>query len=111
MKTPHYLRKYIIATSLTFCTTGVITIVNAEQIKIPIGQQTTQDTVKMPVKGMTKERVQTVFGEPMETTAAKGQPPISSWKYKDFVVYFENNHVIHSVTVFKPQQEQIITTD
>lgn len=86
----------------------------AEQVKIPIGQQTvTQSSVTMPAKGTTKSHVQATFGEPLETTPAKGKPPISSWKYSEFVVYFENDHVIHSVAAFKPQAqtEQVINLD
>ncbi len=95
-----------IAAGLLLCTTGIATYANAEQIKIPIGQQTAAQSAQMPAKGMTKARVQAAFGEPLEITPAKGQPPISSWKYSEFVVYFENDHVIHSVAVFKPQQDQ-----
>ena len=106
MSMTHSLHKAIAAAGLLLCTTGVATYANAEQIKIPIGQQTAAQSAQMPAKGMTKARVQAAFGEPLEITPAKGQPPISSWKYSEFVVYFENDHVIHSVAVFKPQQDQ-----
>ncbi len=119
---PSYLKKYpslrkysgnaIVAAGIAFCIAGMAVCVNAEQIKIPIGQQTTtQSSVNMPAKGMTKARVQALFGEPLTTTPPKGQPPISSWKYNEFVVYFENDHVIHSVVVFKPQQDQVIISE
>lgn len=86
---------------------------HAEQIRVPIGQQSThaQVQVKMPAKGMSKTNVQAAFGEPLETTPAKGQPPISSWKYAEFVVYFEYEHVIHAVALFKPQQDQEIIVE
>jgi hypothetical protein len=80
----------------------------AEQIKVPIGQQATSQPVKMPSKGMSQSAVKATFGDPIETTPAKGQPPISSWKYSDFVVYFEYDQVIHSVAVFKPQEDREI---
>lgn len=82
--------------------------IHAEQIKVPVGQQPTAQQVKMPSKGMSQANVRSAFGEPLETTPAKGQPPISSWKYAEFVVYFEYGHVIHSVAVFKPQPEREI---
>lgn len=95
----------IIATS-SIMIAALSTAAHAEQIKIPIGQQTAaQPAVTMPIKGTTKARVQAAFGEPLSTTPAKGKPAISSWKYTDFVVYFENDHVIHSVQIFKPQQK------
>jgi outer membrane protein assembly factor BamE (lipoprotein component of BamABCDE complex) len=105
------LHKAIAAAGLLLCTTGIATYANAEQIKIPIGQQTAAQSAQMPAKGMTKARVQAAFGEPLEITPAKGQPPISSWKYREFVVYFENDHVIHSVAIFKPQQDQAAPTE
>ncbi|MFC3116962.1 hypothetical protein [Cellvibrio fontiphilus] len=87
---------------------SVAAVTQAEQIKVPIGQQTAAQEIKMPSKGMNKTKVQAIFGEPLETTPAKGQPPISSWKYAEFIVYFEHEHVIHSVAIFKPQKDQEI---
>lgn len=80
----------------------------AEQIKIPVGQQAEgKAQIKLPAKGMSKAHVQQEFGEPLAVTAARGTPPISSWKYRDFVVYFENGHVIHTVRSFQPQQTEV----
>ncbi|HWV14216.1 MAG TPA: hypothetical protein VN030_02210 [Cellvibrio sp.] len=73
-------------------------LAQAEQIKIPIGEQSAElNTIARPTLGMSKARVQQQFGEPLQQTAAKGKPPISSWEYAQFTVYFENDHVIHSV--------------
>ena len=33
----------------------------------------------------------------MTKVPAVGKPPISRWEYPGFVVYFEHDHVIHSV--------------
>lgn len=112
MNTANYLRKLILTSAITFLAANIAGSVHAEQIKIPIGQQTaTKASVQMPAKGMTKAGVQATFGEPLESTPAKGQPPISSWKYNEFVVYFEYDHVIHTVAKFKPQEDQTITLD
>lgn len=76
----------------------------AEDIRIPIGEQAKdQSPIDMPTKGMSKERVKSLFGEPLEDIAAKGQPPISRWKYQEFTVYFDNNTVIHCVRNFQPK--------
>lgn len=73
----------------------------AEDIRIPVGEQAKdQSPVDMPTKGMSKERVKSLFGEPLEDVPAKGQPPISRWKYQDFTVYFDSNTVIHCVRNF-----------
>lgn len=78
----------------------------AEDIHIPIGQQAKDaPAIDLPSTGMTKDRVKALFGTPLSETPAKGNPPISSWKYAEFEVYFENNHVIHSVRNFKPHTQ------
>lgn len=51
-----------------------------------------------PSRGMTRERVQSTYGEPRSREAAVGDPPISSWHYDGFVVYFEYDRVIHAVS-------------
>ena len=71
---------------------------SAETIKIPIGQQAQEKRhIERPATGMTKDAVQAHYGEPIETRPARGTPPISSWVYPEFVVYFESDHVIHTV--------------
>ncbi len=55
-------------------------------------------TVNMPGRGMKKTDVEARFGAPREKTEAIGKPPISSWVYKDFTVYFEHDTALHAVT-------------
>jgi hypothetical protein len=75
----------------------------AEEIRIPVGEQgKTEPVIDMPAKGMSKERVKSLFGEPLEEIPAKGQPPIARWKYQEFTVYFDSNTVIHCVRNFHP---------
>ncbi len=50
-----------------------------------------------PTRGMSKSAVEQKFGTPKQKSTAVGEPPISKWTYPDFIVYFEYNHVIHSV--------------
>jgi hypothetical protein len=50
-----------------------------------------------PARGASKAQVEKQFGEPTQRVAAVGNPPISSWVYPGFTVYFEYDHVIHSV--------------
>ena len=56
------------------------------------------NTEGMPTRGMTQDRVRSVFGSPESQDGAVGEPPISRWHYAGFVVYFEYDRVIHSVT-------------
>ena len=50
-----------------------------------------------PARGMTMTQVASKFGAPVTKVPAVGNPPISRWDYPGFVVYFERDHVIHSV--------------
>ncbi len=53
--------------------------------------------VERPTRGMSMDGVLQRFGEPASRRGPVGDPPISTWEYGDFVVYFERNHVIHAV--------------
>jgi len=50
-----------------------------------------------PARGATMDRVESNFGMPLSKQPAVGDPPISSWEYNDFTVYFEYDRVLHSV--------------
>ena len=54
-----------------------------------------------PVAGELQSSVEKLFGQPNEKKDPVGEPPISSWVYDDFTVYFEKNRVIHSVKTKK----------
>lgn len=71
---------------------------HAEQIAIPLGAQSPElNKVSRPTMGMSKAQVKSQYGAPIQEKAAKGKPPISSWEYASFIVYFEYEHVIDSV--------------
>ncbi|TNE80239.1 MAG: hypothetical protein EP334_03395 [Gammaproteobacteria bacterium] len=70
----------------------------AEQVVVPVGQQAAEkQALQRPTRGISKAQVKEQFGEPLSEHAAVGEPPISSWEYADFVVYFEHDLVLHSV--------------
>ena len=50
-----------------------------------------------PTRGMTAASVESKFGAPESRQSPVGEPPISRWEYKDFVVFFEYDRVIHAV--------------
>ena len=54
-------------------------------------------SVVRPAQGMVMEQVLQQYGEPQQRLGPVGEPPISHWVYGDFIVYFEHQHVIHSV--------------
>ncbi len=51
-----------------------------------------------PTRGMTQASVEASYGAPQTTRQAVGDPPISRWEYAEFVVFFEFDKVIHSVS-------------
>jgi hypothetical protein len=72
-------------------------LAQAETIAIDSGIAVKESDVATPTRGMTMEQVATKFGAPATKVPAVGKPPISRWEYPGFVVYFEFEHVIHSV--------------
>lgn len=56
------------------------------------------DTAGKPTRGMSQQQVRAAYGSPDNETPAVGEPPISRWNYAGFVVFFEYDRVIHSVT-------------
>ena len=78
---------------------GVLGTVSAQNLDMSGAEgSTTFDQAGKPTRGMSQESVQANFGAPQSSSAAVGEPPISRWVYADFVVFFEYDKVIHSVT-------------
>jgi hypothetical protein len=73
-------------------------VAGAETIAVDNGIAVKESDVATPTRGMTMDQVATKFGAPVSKVPAVGKPPISRWEYPGFVVYFEADHVIHSVT-------------
>ena len=75
----------------------------AQTIQIPVASQGgAHATLDRPQTGLSGEAVLERFGEPLNTTPAVGEPPISRWEYAEFYVYFEYSHVVHTVLKHKP---------
>jgi hypothetical protein len=55
------------------------------------------DRMELPRNGQSKANVEAKFGSPLEKRAAVGDPPISSWKYDSYSVYFEYDLVLFTV--------------
>ena len=54
-------------------------------------------SAERPENGMHMAAVEARYGAPATRYAAVGQPPITRWDYPGFVVYFENDLVLHAV--------------
>jgi hypothetical protein len=72
-------------------------LAGAATIAVDNGIAVKDSDVTTPARGMTMEQVATKFGTPVTKVPAVGKPPISRWEYPGFIVYFEADHVIHSV--------------
>ncbi len=93
----------VLALSLTLGL-GFSTTALADQVQIPVGQQGGAQSVdQVPTNGMTQERVEARFGAPQQRRSAVGDPPISSWVYEDYVVYFEHDRVLRTVLKHRSQ--------
>ena len=55
------------------------------------------ETMQLPKNGQDKATVEAKFGAPAEKSPAVGDPPISSWKYDTYSVYFEHDLVLFTV--------------
>ncbi len=55
----------------------------------------------LPAKGESQAGVESRFGAPVKQNKPVGDPPISSWEYDGFTVYFEKDRVVHTVAVKK----------
>jgi hypothetical protein len=97
------MKNLILALAITTLTCTLSTTLTAEQITLPIGEQTRQSELQLPERGMHKNTVLEDFGDPQEMTSAVGEPPISQWRYGEYVVYFEGNWVIQAVVKHPPQ--------
>jgi len=56
-----------------------------------------ETSLEVPKRAWTKTKVEQTFGAPRNKRSPVGTPPITTWEYSDFNVYFEYNRVIHSV--------------
>lgn len=99
MKTPDTkkarIRKFSIALMATISLPFSYAL--ADTVVIPLGQQGKAWNVDAPSRGLSQEQVETRYGNPMEIIGPIGDPPIITWEYDRFRVYFEGRTVIHSV--------------
>lgn len=76
----------------------------AEILTVPLGSQGSPDLVT-PKRGASMSSVVELVGQPMRIDRAVGDPPIATWHYPEFRVYFEYDKVIHSVKNPTPKSE------
>ena len=55
------------------------------------------ERMELPKNGQSKTDIEAKFGTPAQKQSAVGDPPISSWKYDTYSVYFEYDLVLFAV--------------
>jgi hypothetical protein len=89
----------LVATILLTAALAFASGVNAQNLDMSrADRSSTFDQPGKPTRGMTQANVEANFGAPQKTVSPVGDPPITRWEYAGFVVYFEYDKVIHSVT-------------
>ena len=71
-------------------------------VQLPAKEMQPGETLKIqlldfPRRGMSMDKVQFTYGQPIAISETVGKPPITHWIYSDRVVYFEHSTVIHVV--------------
>ena len=71
-------------------------------IQLPAKEMQPGETIKIqlldyPRRGMTMDRVQNEYGQPIAISDSVGKPPITRWTYNDRIVFFEYSTVLHVV--------------
>jgi hypothetical protein len=85
------MTRFVLAFMLTF----MFQLVSADVLIIDEVRQA--DSMELPKNGQNKAAIEAKFGAPVQKQAEVGDPPISSWKYKDYSVYFEYDLVLFTV--------------
>ena len=80
---------------LAFMLTLTIQVATADVLIIDEVRQA--DRMALPQNGQSKATVEARFGTPTQKLTAVGDPPISSWKYDKYSVYFEYDLVLFTV--------------
>ena len=87
------------------CATFTVVAVQAQVVRedvLLIERVEASHDMRLPNRGQLMNQVEAQFGAPVMKHAAVGgdskvHPPITRWDYREFSVYFENNHVVNSV--------------
>ncbi len=80
---------------LAFILTLTLQAVNADVLIIDEVRQAGR--MSLPQNGQSKKSIEAKFGAPVQKLSAVGDPPISSWRYETYSVYFEYDLVLFSV--------------
>jgi hypothetical protein len=91
--------RIIYATALALLSAGISLPAAADVLQMPGDSSPMGESraMEIPVRGMSKDQVRAMFGQPKEALPPVGDPPITRWVYDGYTVYFEYSYVIQSV--------------
>lgn len=91
--------KYVRALILTALAASLFGMAQADTLQMGATDKAARfNESGKPTRGMSRAKVESVFGTPDSRRGPVGDPPISRWDYAGFAVYFEYDKVIHSVS-------------
>jgi hypothetical protein len=94
MRSASWILSAVLSAGAGLAMTGPLA--HAEELQMT---QAPRSDADRPARGMTMHRVEATYGAPASRVPAVGNPPISRWEYPGFVVFFEHDHVIHTVAI------------
>jgi hypothetical protein len=75
----------------------------AEDVRMSVQSHAQRSLEKdLPRNGLSEPSVRNRWGTPQSVTGPVGEPPIYQWHYANFIVFFEDDRVIHTVLRQKP---------
>lgn len=100
MLTYHYHLPLLAAFAIGLGAMAATPTAHAENLLLHRVQQ--EKSMNLPARGMTAAQVEHRYGAPVRKLTPRGgdsrhHPVINRWEYANFIVYFEHEHVIHSV--------------
>jgi len=70
----------------------------ADELRMSVKEQAQRSAqADLPRNGLSQSSVENRWGQPQTVSGPVGEPPIYQWHYENFIVFFENNRVIHTV--------------
>jgi hypothetical protein len=86
--------------ALSLCLAGLAAapVLPAQNLEMA-AQPAVSATVATPARGQSMAQVERQYGAPTERFAPVGDPPITRWVYPTMIVYFEYDHVVHTVAL------------
>jgi hypothetical protein len=100
----YVISKFSISLSMIalFTAAGASAPAQASQDSLLVNRVQQEQGMNLPTRGMSMAQVEQKFGAPQRKLDPRGganarQPVINRWDYANFIVYFEQSHVIHAV--------------